>query len=76
MIWHKTDIYTIAITPGVDQRGDYFHATISWARKEERGPKVRSQERAVLWAAKQVCNRLGDAAVELAEKGGEEVLTW
>lgn len=76
MIWHKTDIYTISIVEDTGLGGTYFTPVIKWANRNEKGPKVRTARRASAWAARRVCNRLGDAAIDLVDREGEEVLTW
>lgn len=76
MIWHKTDIYTITIVEDTHKGGTCFRAVITWANSEEKGPKVHTVRRASAWAARRVCDRLGDAAIDLVDREGEEVLKW
>ena len=76
MIWHETDLYTISVEETTDLGGTYHRPVIKWANRVERGPRMRRHVRAVMWAVKRICNQIGDAAVELMEKEGEEVLKW
>lgn len=76
--WYKTDLFTIRIVRedhGMNG-GIYVVPEIQWANQTERGPKTRSQEVAKTWAGRRVCTRLGDAAIAMVDKEGEEILTW
>jgi hypothetical protein len=76
MIWHKTDLYTVTITKDISRLGTHWQPVINWANKRELGPRMRSHRRAAAWAASRVCTRLGEAAMEMTDREGQEVLTW
>jgi len=77
-VWYRTDLFTIRIVRedhGING-GVYVVPEIQWANKTERGPKTRSREVAITWAGRRVCTRLGDEAMKMVDKEGEEILTW
>ena len=76
MIWHKTDVYTVEITREDDYGRTSYRPVIHWLNARNRGPKVHSEARARQWAAQRICTRLGDAAVEICELEGAEVMSW
>jgi hypothetical protein len=77
MKWYKSDIVTIdLISEQAINRRRQWRAVITWANMTEESPRFYKRKCARAWAARRVCNRLGDEALYLVEKEGEAVLTW